>query len=76
MCPYLKEIIRMELQRFLILLNHTAEHIREHIEKLETLAAEAKELGKTEAYDDMVKAVEEMNRASKILGDALEKLKQ
>jgi len=65
----------MELPRFVILLNHTAEHIREHIEKLENLAAEAKGLGKTEVYEDMVKAVEEMNRASKILGDALEKLK-
>ncbi len=65
----------MELSKFLILLNHTAEHIKEHIEKLENLAAEAKGLGKTEVYDDMVKAVEKMNSANKILGDALERLK-
>ena len=65
----------MEFARFLILLEHTLEHTREHAEKLKDLATKAKELGKTEVHNDIVKAAEEMNRATEILGNALEKLK-
>jgi hypothetical protein len=66
----------MELTRFLTLLDHTLEHTKEHVEKLKNLAMKAKELGKTEVHDDIVKAAEEMNRATEILGNALERLKQ
>ena len=66
----------MELTRFLTLLEHNLEHTREHVEKLRSLAVKAKDLGKTEVHDDIVKAAEEMNRATEILGGALEKLKR
>ena len=65
----------MEFARFLILLEHTLEHTREHAEKLEDLATKAEELGKTEVHDDILKAATEMNRATEILGNALERLK-
>lgn len=65
-----------ELSRFLILLSHTLEHTKEHAEKLKDLAGKAKDIGKLEVRDDIVKAAEEMNRATELLGDALEKSKQ
>ena len=65
----------MELTRFLTLLDHTLEHTKEHAEKLKTLAVKAKDLGKTEVHDDIMKAAEEMKRATEILNNALKRLK-
>jgi hypothetical protein len=61
-----QEMSHTELTRFLTLLNHTLEHTKEHVEKLKNLAMKAEELGKTEVHDDIVKAVEEMNRGTEI----------
>jgi hypothetical protein len=69
------EMSPMELSRFLTLLEHTLEHTKEHAEKLKDLATKAKELEKTEVHDDIMKAASEMNRATEILGNALERLK-
>ena len=71
-----QEMSSMELTRFLILLDHTLEHTKLHVEKLKNLAVRAKDLRKIEARDDIVKAAEEMKRATEILGNALKRVKR
>ena len=65
-----------EVMRLDILLEYTIEHSKEHAEELDNLAQKAKELGKTAVHNDIAEGIEHMNRANKILENALKRLRE
>ena len=67
--------MQSEVAKLDILLNHTIEHSKRHVEELNNLAQKAKELSEATVHDDIAEAAEHMNRANKILENALEKLR-
>ena len=56
------------------LLNYWIEHNKEHSQEFREWASKAKELGETEAGEDMLRAAQEMDKASEILSQALTRL--
>jgi len=56
------------------LLNYWIEHNKEHSQEFRGWASKAKEFGETEAGEDMLKAAQEMDKASEILSQALTRL--
>jgi len=58
------------------LLNHWIEHNKEHIQEFRDWAGKAKEIGETEACKEMLQAAQEMDKASKFLSQALERLEK
>lgn len=65
-----------EMMRLETLLDYTVKHNSEHAGELEALAEKAKELGKTVAYDQLIKGVQQMNEANESLSVALKKLRE
>jgi nickel/cobalt exporter len=59
-----------------ILLNHWVEHNRQHAQEFREWAEKAKSLGQAEVHDDMMQAVQQMNKANEFLLSALERLKE
>ena len=53
------------------LLNYWIEHNREHSQEFREWAGKAKVLGDAEAYDGMLQAAQEMDKASESLSRAL-----
>ena len=56
------------------LLNYWIEHNDEHSQEFREWAEKAKELGEAEAYEQMLLAAQEMNKASESLSQALRRL--
>ena len=65
-----------EMKKLDILLEFTINHNSEHAEELKDLAQKARELGKTAAYDELMRGVEQMNTANETLGSALKMLRE
>ncbi|UCH43116.1 MAG: hypothetical protein JSW16_00840 [Dehalococcoidales bacterium] len=65
-----------EMKKLDILLDYTINHNSEHAEELKDLAQKAMELGKTAAYDELMRGVEQMNEANETLASALKKLRE
>ena len=57
------------------LLNYWIEHNKEHSEEIAEWAEKARALGEDDACEQMLEAVEEMDKANELLAQALEKLK-
>ena len=64
-----------EMMKLETLLDYTVKHNSEHAEELKGLAEKAKELGKTTAYDQLIRGVQQMNEANEILVMALKELR-
>jgi len=64
-----------EMMKLDVLLDYTIKHNSEHAEELKSLARKAKELGETALYDDLMRGVEQMNRANETLEVALKRLR-
>ena len=65
-----------EMTKLAALLDYTIEHNHEHAEDLKNLARKAKDLGKTAVYRDLMRGVEQMDKASETLASALKKLRK
>ena len=65
-----------EMTKLDILLDFTIKHNSEHAEELKSLAQKARELGKTAAYDELMRGVEQMNKANETLSGALKRLRE
>ena len=65
-----------EMRKLGVLLDYTIKHNSEHAEELKSLARKAKELGETALYDDLIRGVEQMNRANETLEVALKRLRK
>ncbi len=59
-----------------ILLSHWVEHNRQHAQEFREWAEKAKSFGQAEVHDDMMRAVQQMNKANEFLLSALERLKE
>lgn len=59
-----------------ILLSHWIEHNGQHAQEFREWAEKARGLGKAEVHDDMMQAVQQMNKANEFLLSALERLKE
>ncbi len=62
------------LSKVKILLGHWIEHNQEHGDEFHEWADKVKELGKTEAGDDIAQAAQKMYAAGGLLSQALDKL--
>jgi len=58
------------------LLNYWVEHNRQHAQEFREWAEKAKSFGQAEVHDDMMRAVQQMNRTNEFLLSALERLKE
>jgi len=58
------------------LLNYWIEHNNEHSQEFREWAEKAKVFGEAEAYEEMLRAAQEMNKASESLSQALRRLKE
>jgi len=58
------------------LLNYWIEHNREHSQEFREWADKAKAFGEVEAGEEMLQAAQEMDKASKILSQALGRLEE
>jgi len=56
------------------LLNYWIEHNKEHSQEFREWADKAKVLGEAEAGEDMLRAAQEMDKASEILSQALRRI--
>ena len=56
------------------LLNYWVEHNKEHSQEFREWAERAKALGEVKAGEEMLQAAQEMDKASKILSQALKRL--
>ena len=56
------------------LLNYWIEHNKEHSQEFKEWADKAKVLGEAEVYEEMLQAVQEMDKASELLTRALKGL--
>ena len=65
-----------EKEKLKILLNHWIEHNRQHAQEFREWAEKAKSFGQAEVHDDMMRAVQQMNKANEFLLSALERLKE
>ena len=65
-----------EMMKLDKLLDYTIKHNNEHAEELKGLAQKAKELGKAAVHDELIKGVEQINRANETLASALKKLRE
>ena len=65
-----------EMMKLDTLLDYTIKHNSEHAEDLKSLAQKANELGKAAVYDELMRGVEQMNRANETLAVALERLRE
>jgi len=65
---------KTELGRLEILLEHWIEHNEEHNKEFQRWAERAKALGNAGVHDEILCAVEQMNRANESMTRALEKL--
>ena len=65
-----------ERRRLEVLLGHRIEHNKEHAEEFKDWADKAKDFGEEEAYEYILEAAQQMNKASDALGKALNKLKE
>ena len=65
-----------EMMKLDTLLDYTIKHNSEHAEELKSLAQKAKELGKTAAYDELMRGVKQMNGANETLAAALKRLRE
>ena len=63
-----------EREKFKILLRHWIEHNKEHSQEFREWAEKAKGFGEAEAYDDMLEAAQEMDKANEALLRALRRL--
>jgi hypothetical protein len=58
------------------LLNYWIEHNKEHSQEFRQWASKAKVLGEAEAYEQMLQAAQEMDKASESLSRALSRLEE
>ena len=58
------------------LLNYWMEHNKEHSQEFREWADKAKVFGEDEAYEDMLQAAQEMDKASESLSHALRRLER
>ncbi|MBA7644653.1 hypothetical protein ES703_52397 [subsurface metagenome] len=58
------------------LLNYWIEHNKEHSQEFRQWASKAKVLGEAEAYEEMLQAAQEMDKASESLSRALSRLEE
>ena len=58
------------------LLNYWLEHNKEHSQEFREWAEKAKVLGEAEAYEEMLQAAQQMDKASEYLSQALRGLKE
>ena len=58
------------------LLNYWIEHNKEHNQEFREWAGKAKGFGQAEAGEDMLRAAQEMDKASEILSQALRRLER
>jgi len=58
------------------LLNHWTEHNKEHTQEFREWAEKAKSFGQATVHDDIMQAVQQMNKANEFLLKALERLKE
>jgi hypothetical protein len=58
------------------LLNYWIEHNREHAQEFREWAEKAKSFGQAEVHDNVMRAVQQMNKANESLLSALERLKE
>ena len=58
------------------LLNYWVEHNREHSQEFKEWADKAKALGETEVADEMLQAVQAMDKASGLLSQSLKRLEE
>ena len=82
MCTYVIEILRRreikmaksDMEKLEILLQHWVEHNREHSGEFREWAGKAKALGHTAVHDEILQAVEQMDRVNEFLLRALKRL--
>jgi nickel/cobalt exporter len=65
-----------EKEKLKILLNHWIEHNREHTQEFAEWAEKAKSFGQATVHDDIMQAVQQMNRVNELLLKASERLKE
>lgn len=58
------------------LLNYWIEHNKEHSQEFREWAEKAKVLGEVEAYEEMLRATQQMDKASELLSQALRRLEK
>ena len=58
------------------LLNYWIEHNKEHSQEFRQWAGKAKGFGEAEAYEEMLQAAQEMDKASESLSQALRRLEE
>jgi len=67
---------KSDMEKLEVLLRHWVEHNREHSEEFREWAEKAGALGHTGVHDEMLRAVEQMDRANASLLNALESLNE
>jgi len=65
-----------ELTKLRTLLNYWVEHNREHSQEFREWADKAKAFGEVEAGEEMLQAAQDMDKASKVLSQALRRLEK
>ena len=65
-----------ERAKLMTLLNYWIEHNKEHSQEFREWAGKAKGFGESEAGEDMLRATQEMDKASQILSRALSRLER
>jgi len=65
-----------ETAKLKTLLNYWIEHNKEHSQEFREWAGKAKVLGEAQAYEEMLQAAQEMDKASESLSRALRRLEE
>ena len=65
-----------EIAKLTTLLHYWIEHNKEHSQEFREWAGKAKVLGEAEAYEEMLLAAQEMDKASESLSRALRRLEE
>lgn len=65
---------KSDMEKLEVLLQHWVEHTREHSSEFKEWAEKAKTHGHTAAHDEILKAIERMDRANESLVKALKSL--
>ncbi len=65
-----------ERAKLVTLLNYWIEHNKEHTEEFREWAEKVKRFGEAEAYEEMLQAAQQMDKASESLSQALRRLEE
>ena len=69
-------MVSEERAKLRVLLNYWVEHNREHSQEFKEWADKTKAFGEVEVADEMLLAVQEMDKASKLLSQSLKRLEE